>query len=200
MAETIESFVAKLRTEGLDAGKQEADRVVADARAEADRIVAAAKANAEQLVAQARADAEAATARGRTELELAVRDAALRLRDGATRAVTAMLSRATTQALEDPAWLQATLRDLIRLWAETERTGEALVVKVSPDTRARLASWALSEAKGVELKDGLRKAGFAYELRGAAVEVTADSVAETLRELVSPELQQLIDKALRAAP
>jgi len=44
----------------------------------------------------------------------------------------------------------------------------------------------------------LRQAGFAYALRGAVVEVTTDSIAETLRELVSPELQQLVDRALRA--
>ena len=200
MADTIESFVAKLRVEGIDAGKQEAERIAAEARAEADRVVAAAKARADQLVAAAKVEADAATARGRTELELAVRDAALRLRDGASRAIAAMLARAAERTLADPAWLQATLKDLVRLWAEAEREGKPLAVKVSAETRAQLAAWALAEAKGLELQAGLGQAGFAYALRGAQVEVTAESVAQTLKELVSPELQRLVDQALRPTP
>lgn len=198
MAETIETFVARLRVEGVEAGKREAERVVDEARLNAEKLLAEARVKAADLVAAARAEAEAATARGKTELELAVRDAALRLRDGANRAVAAMVARGASRALEDDAWLKDTLRELLRLWAETERSGEPLSVKVPAATRARLATWALAEAKGLALQDGLRQVGFSYALRGAQVEVTPESVAQTLRELVSPELQALVDQALRA--
>ena len=39
MPETIESFVAKLQADGVEAGKAEAEKLLADAQAHADRII-----------------------------------------------------------------------------------------------------------------------------------------------------------------
>jgi len=196
VAESIETFVAKLRTEGVDAGKKEADRIGAEARAQAEAIVAQARAEAERLIAEAKAEAEKERQRGRTELELAARDAMLRLRDAVKKVVEAMLARASTQAVEDAAWIQRTLGELVRLWAEGEKQGEdALALRVDEKTRAKLVDWALKSAPGLELKNGLKQAGFAWDSQGGVVEVTAESIAATLRELVSPELQQLVDRA-----
>ena len=79
MVETIESFVAKLQADGVDAGRQEAEKLRADARAEADKIIAAAKADADKILADAKTQAADLLARGKTELSLAARAAVLKL-------------------------------------------------------------------------------------------------------------------------
>jgi len=201
VAESIETFVEKLKTEGVDAGKKEAERISAEAKAEADAIVARAKEEAARLVAGAKAEAEQERQRGKTELELASRDAMLKLRDAVTKVVEAMLARASSQAVEDPAWIQKTLGDLVRLWAEGEQKGEdGLSVHVNEKTRAQLVDWALKAAPALALKNGLTQAGFAWEDKGGVVEVTAESITATLRELVSPELQRLVDAAGGSKP
>ena len=44
----------------------------------------------------------------------------------------------------------------------------------------------------------LANSGFEYSLDGATVEVTLESVVESLREMISPALGKIIDQALEA--
>jgi len=51
MTETIESFVTKLRTEGVQQGKQEAERIRMEAQKDAESVLAGARSQAEKIVA-----------------------------------------------------------------------------------------------------------------------------------------------------
>ena len=45
------------------------------------------------------------------------------------------------------------------------------------------------------LKGHLARAGFEYKVDGGTVEVTPESVVETLKELISPSLRELLDSS-----
>lgn len=205
MAETIETFVAKLQAEGLETGRQEAEQIKQRAREEAARIVQEAEAQAEKLVADARVEGHNLVERGRTELQLACRDTILRLREALGRAMTSVLSAGTEQALRDVELIGRILHDVVLTYAKADVDGKRrIVINVQPEMRESLANWALEEIKkermegldtSIDLKGSLKSAGFEYAVSGATVEVTRDSVVQMLRDLVGPRLREIIDAA-----
>lgn len=201
MAQSIESFVAKLQQEGIEAGEEAASALKEKARREAEEIIHLAQAEARKIIGKARAEAETTLSRGKTDLELAVRDALLRLREALNEALGKVLAQGTKKVLGDEEFIKSLIRDLVIRYAEADIKGEGVAkINVSPETQKNLAEWvikelhpeALERAINVDLKGELRHAGFEYNIGGGTVEVTEDSVVEVLRELVSPRLQELL--------
>jgi len=203
MPDTIESFVAKLQSEGVEAGRQEAEKLLAQARKEAEHILAEARQGAERTVADAQKEAQARLVKGRTELELAARDTVLRLRESLSNALRAVLLERTRQALADPEFLRRLIHDAVVQYALAQHEGrEQVTINISPETRQQLTAWLLQELgqqkaghTSVDLHSTLAEAGFEYRLDGETVEVTAGSLAETLSEMVNPELKKILDQA-----
>ena len=204
--ETIESFVAKLQAEGIEAGKQAAEKLKGEARQQAERLVEDAKAQAEKIVAEAKAEAEGILARSKTELRLAARDTVLKLRDTLSTALSAILAEAATKKLSDVEFLGTVLHELIMLYATQDMLKKSQMrIDVQPALHEKLVKWALHELgdavgqaghPSIDLKGRLSQAGFEYEISGATTEVTVESVVEVLSELVSPALRELLDKAV----
>ncbi len=208
MPETIESFVAKLQADGVQAGQDQAEKIKADAQAEADRILEEARQQAEKIKADAQAEADSVLQRSQTDLKLAARDATMKLRDALQRCLQAVLAQSSEQALSDVKFLGQTLHHIISSYAEADIEGdETIRINVPEDTRQKLIDWAIAEigreriehehgALSIDLKGTLRQAGFEYNVTGATVEVTVDSVVEMLSEMVSPRLREVIDEAM----
>ncbi len=206
MPETIESFVAKLQAEGIEAGKLAAEEFKADAQKQAERTLADAKAQAQKIIADANAQAEAIKTRGQTELALGARDTILKLRDSLSRALSAVIAEAAREKLSDVDFLGKVLHELVLLYATADRDHKVLIkINVPEELRERLVDWALKELgqeavdavrPSIDLKGTLSQAGFEYEVSGATVEVTLEAVVTTLSELVGPALRETIDQAV----
>ena len=210
MAESIETFVAKLQNEGVEAGRQEAQAIVADTKAESEKIVADAQSQADKIIAQAKAEAENLLSRGQTELSLAARDAVLRLQETLSKSLQTILRYQAGVTLQDVNFLGKVLHELILLYAGDELASKGgITFNVSPDLRQELADWALKEIGQDRLDDigihmdlhgTLASAGFEYTVAGATIEVTLDSVVETLTSLVGPELRKVLESAATDTP
>ena len=204
MAETIESFVVKLKQEGVEAGRTAAEAHLARTRQEADAILADARARAEKIVADAKAQGDSLQSKARTDLELAARDVTLRLRETLSRVVRQVLAAGAQQQLSDPKFLGNLLHEIVLQYARADiEHNSAIRINVTPEMRERLAEWALGlvhkpELAGasLDLRGTLAGAGFEYQVDGANVEVTVDSVVEALSELVNPALRDVLQKAL----
>ncbi len=208
MAESIESFVARLQSEGVEAGRQEAHKVLEDARREAEQIIEQADQQADRIVADARRQAEAELARGRTELKLASRDALLHLRHALNRALQAVLARAVAPVLNDDQFLRQLLHELVLRYAQADiERGAHMDISVSPDLHGRLSDWAIGEIRGradahgmgLDLRGELATAGFEYNISGGTVEVTVESVVEMLTRMVGPRLAELVDQSSKSS-
>ncbi|MCP4375752.1 MAG: hypothetical protein GY794_06200 [bacterium] len=205
MAESIETFVAKLQTEGVQAGRQEAESIVADAKTEGEKIVADAQSQADKIVAQAKTEAENLLSRGQTELSLAARDAVLRLQETLCQSLQAILRHRSGETLQDVGFLGKILHELILIYAKDELSSKSgITINVSPELKQQLVDWALQEigqdkidniGLHMDLQGTLSAAGFEYTVAGATVEVTLDSVVETLTSLVGPELRKVLESA-----
>ncbi len=206
MAETIESFVAKLQEEGVQAGRKEADRLRAEAERQAADIIDQARKQAEKILADANQQAEQALARSRTELELASRDAVLRLQEALSRSLSDILGHDAGDLLADSDFLGSLLHDVVMTYVQADfAQREVLRINVSPEMRDKLISWALKVIgeetvervrPSIDLKGTLADAGFEYTISGSTVEVTRESVVEALMDLVAPPLREVLAKAL----
>ena len=80
VAAGVEQLIARLRDQGVEAGRSQADQMVAEARQEAQRTVDQARQQADQILAEARQEAENLQTSARHALELALRDAVLAMK------------------------------------------------------------------------------------------------------------------------
>ncbi len=204
MAETIESFVAKLKTEGVEQGRKEADSIVGDAKSEAEKIVADAKSEAEKIIAAAKKQGEDILARSNTELELAARDSAMKLRETLAKSLEAVIAGPVDEALNDTEFLRTVLTDIMMKYVEADIEGTGDVKLTLQDEQYHaLAEWAVKQIRKhakkdgvcVDLKGTLKQSGFEYNLTGATVEMTQESVTELLMSLVGPKLREIFDAA-----
>jgi len=207
MADSIESFVTKLQAEGVEAGKQQAQTIRADAQQEADRLVAEAKQAARKIVEEAEQQARDTQERAQTDLRLAARDTVLQLRETLGRALRAVLVAGTDPSLRDPEFLKGLITNVVMQYAQADREGQVSIhVNVGDDVQTQLADWcrqqlapeAQEAGANVDLRGTLREAGFEYEVEGANVEVTLPSVVDVLSDLVSPRLREMVEKAVAA--
>lgn len=207
---TLESFVAQLHSEGVEAGRKEAEAVIRAAKEEAEEIVRRARGEAETLIAEARTEAEAAGARGRAELELAVRDAILQLQASLNAVLRALLERGVADHLADPGELKPLLREVVEAYARADAEGRPTEFRVPARAARSLEAWWSRElasavaggagAAGVPpLSGSLEGAGFEYDVSGGTVEVSVESVVEKLMELVRPGLRGVVEAVANEA-
>ena len=204
MADTIEAFVAKLKSEGVEQGKLDADQIRSQAQQEAEKIVADSKSQAEKIIIDAQKQSDDILARGRTELQLASRDAILKLNEAIDKALRTILEAQVETQLRDAQFIKEVIRTIVQRFIDADIDSYAPVkIDVSPEMRQQLCDWAINElrvgtkndAGGLDFRDTLRQAGFEFSLHGATIEVTRDSVVDTFMQLVSPHLRQMIKQA-----
>jgi vacuolar-type H+-ATPase subunit E/Vma4 len=204
MVQTIEEFVNKLQTDGVEAGQKDAERIRAEAEKQAQQKKADAEQQAKRIIDQAEAESQAIRGRADTELKLAARDTVVRLQEALNRALQAVLFDAVREKLDDADFLAGLIRDVVQRYVEADATGSGpIAVNVSDAMRQRLLSGTVaalrqddSAGKQIDLRGTLAEAGFAYDIAGGTVEVTADSVVEVLSGMVGSELRkQIVDAA-----
>ncbi len=207
MSGSIESFVEKLQTEGVQTGRKKAKSILKKARAEADKIVADARAEAAKIVAKAKSEAERDNARNKVELELAVRDTIAQLRSRLTAIVEAVLAAGVREHLSDSDFLAKLLYEVFAEYNRHQIVRKAtLQINVAKSQREKLTKWALGVLQEERTKEGnvhfdltgsLNATGFEFKIAGATVEVTQESVVGVLSDLVAPELRALVQNAQR---
>lgn len=117
MENKLQELTQKLYAEGLEKGRTEADRLVAEAKAEAAKIVAAAHAEAEEIVKKAEAKADDAEKNAMTEISLAGRQAVAKIKSEiASLIVAKAVTPAVKEATLDPAFVKEMLLSVAKNW------------------------------------------------------------------------------------
>ena len=77
----VQELIEKLRSQGVNSGRDEADKIVTDAQTKAAATIADAEKRASAIVSKAREEADFITKAGKEALQLAERNAVLELKD-----------------------------------------------------------------------------------------------------------------------
>lgn len=207
MTQSIEAFVNTLQAEGVEVGQRAAEKIRAEAEQRAQELIEQATRRAEQIIDEARSEADRIRARTETELRFAARDTLARLQETLNSALRAVLFPPVREKLEDSDFLPELIRDVLLRYAEQDARGQEPIAveiwqQVPEEQRERLAKWLLDAfsqrnktARAVDLRATLADAGFEYTIRDGTVEVTADSLVESLAEIVAPNVRKLIAEA-----
>lgn len=200
MPATIQEFVQQLRTEGVEAGRTEAQKIIDEANASAQQILAQARAEGETAKAALVTEGQRLKDKRLAELTLACRDLVLRVKDNLKQSVE-FAARAKVDAhARDPEFVKAALLALIQEHASPTQ----VTVTTNAKTAEALQQWARAEAvavlrergvQGLLVRPGLKGAGFELSRQGdsAVTEVTTDAIVDAIKDLVSPELGRLLD-------
>ena len=152
----LQELTQKLYNEGLEKGRSEAERLVADAKQEAAKILADAKAEAEAIAKAAEDRAEDIAKNAMTEITLAGRQAVSKIK---SELVEAIVAKSTGEAVKAAAIDATFVKEMLLAVAKNWNTSKADVS----------LSALLPEDKKAELDAAMQKA--ASELMAAGVEV-----------------------------
>ena len=167
----VKELIERIRDEGVQAARQEADRIISEAKAQAARIVSDAKAEAATM----KKEAEAATQREQMAaieaLRIAARDTGLELRAAVMAAFEEHVRRLVTDVTSDG----SVLRDMILVLA-----GRAAEDLIKDKDASILVPKHLADEATPELEEFLRR---------TAVALSADVLRKGIELIPSSEIQ-----------
>jgi V/A-type H+-transporting ATPase subunit E len=103
----VNELISRIRDEGVQSGKQEAEKILQQARGEAARILAQAEAESRVLREKTQADMEAYRAAALESLKLSARDTVLQLKSKVASAFEVFVRRLVTSATRDEELIKA---------------------------------------------------------------------------------------------
>ena len=106
VATGVQELIGRLRDDGVQAGRQEAERLISEAKDQANDILERAKADSCVLREKTLKEIEAERSGAHDALQLAVRDAVLDLKSTIREHFTAQVKRLVTLELEDKEFLR----------------------------------------------------------------------------------------------
>lgn len=201
MENKLQQLTQKLYDEGLEKGRAEADRLVAEAKAQAAKIVADADAKAAKIAAAAEAKAEDVAKNTLTEIALAGKQAVARIKSEIAGLIVAKATgKGVGEAAVDPAFIKEMLLAVAKNWNGADAGKVELQALLPEAERAKLdAAFEKSAqellAAGVEVgyskevksgfKVGAKDGGYYISFADADIEAL---LSEYLREKVAEML------------
>lgn len=215
----VRELIERVRSEAVEAGEQEAKRLLDEARREAARIVEAAReeaaAHRDEAEQYARKEQEA----GRAALVRAARDTVLQVQEELTGRFADQLRRLVEERLADPAFLERLVLELVGAERPADDEPAELLLPRRPvdidELRRRhpelggapLDAFVVSVAQ-LSLREGVTvraveaedtQAGLRLRLRDGEVEVevSPESLTELLEHHLLPRFRGLLEGVFR---
>ena len=102
MSSGVDALIARLRDEGVSAGRDEADRILADTKAQAKQILDKANAEARDRLETALKESDSYRAAGEEALKTAMRDTVLDMKTTLMERFSSDVKRLVSHQLQDP--------------------------------------------------------------------------------------------------
>lgn len=191
----IQELTSKLYSEGVEKGREEADKIVAAAYAQREQILNEAKAKAGEIIAVAEKQAAETKNHTEAELKLYASQSSAALKSEITNLVTDKLATMNVKAATaDKSFMQQLIVELVKNWAEKGNLTVGIV-----DAKA-LESYIASNAKhlldgglriesvnGLETEFTLSPADGSYKVKFGEAEFIA-----YFKEFLRPAIQKLL--------
>ncbi len=135
----VDELIAKLRDEGVSAGRDEADKILADARAKASRIVDKANKEAHEHLEAAHKEAESYRSAGEEAIKTAMRDTVLDMKSRLMQRFSSDVKRLVSEELAHEETLKQMILELVgRVRDDAGIDKAASVGVILPETVAGL--------------------------------------------------------------
>ena len=191
----IQEITSKLYAEGIEKGKEEANKIVAEAKVLRDQIVEEAKKEAEQIVVSAKKETHEWKSNTESELKLFASQAVEALKSEITNLVTGKLSASNVKAaLEDKTFMQKLITELVQNWSKNETL--TIGVENSEELKQYIsenAKYLLDKGLKIESVNGLKTSFILSPEDGSyRVQFGEEEFIEYFREFLRPQIQKLL--------
>lgn len=164
MENKLQQLTQKLYDEGLEKGRAEADRLVADAKAQAAKIEEEARAEAESIVKKAQAKAEDVEKNTMTEIALAGKQAVAKIKAEISSMIVAKsVSEGVKAAVVDPAFIQEMLLSVAKNWNGAD-AGKVELKALLPEAKRKELDAAFEKSSKTLLAAGI-EVGYSKEVK-----------------------------------
>lgn len=198
----LQELTQKLYNEGLEKGRTEADRLVAEAKQEAAKIIADAKAEAEAVTKAAEVRAEDIAKNAMTEISLAGRQAVSKIKSELAEAIVAKAtSDAVKAATIDSTFVKDMLLAVAKNWSAT--TTDVSLVALLPEDKRKELDAAMQKSADELMKAGI-EVGYSKEVKsgfkvgeksgGYYISFTDESFDALLKEYLREKVANMLYK------
>ncbi len=195
----VESLISRIRDQGVQAGREEAERVLSEARREAARTLEAARKEVEAMRASASAEIEAEKTAAMEALHMAERDTILELRTRVTDGFERHVRRLVSESTLDSEFIRTVVLVLAGHAAKEFIKDKEARILVSASLSGEEDKSARQKAKDVArevtlgisadmLRKGIELVPADDEHRGVRVELVGEDVEVDLSEKAISEL------------
>ena len=191
----IQELTSKLYSEGVEKGKEEAEKILAEANSQKKQILEEAEAKARKMLDAAKKEAAELKSNTESELKLYSKQSSEALKTEITNLITNKISSSNVKsATSDSAFMQKLIVELVRSWAKNEK------LTIGVENADELESYILSNAKDlldkeikIESVNGI-KTGFtvAPEDGSYKVKFGEEEFIEYFKEFLRPQIQELL--------
>ena len=200
MENKLKELTDRLYGEGLEKGRLEADRLVAEAKEKAAAILAEAKAEAEQIVKKAEAKAADTEKNSMTEISLAGRQAVAKIKSELAGAIIAKTStEAVKAACVDAEFVKKLLLEVAKNWSGAAE--QVSLKALLPEEKRAEFDAAMQKSAEELLKAGV-EVGYSKEVKtgfkvgekagGYYISFTDESFEALLDEYLRDKVSQLL--------
>lgn len=191
----IQELTSKLYTEGVDKGRKEAERIIAEAKAKEKNILEEAEEKANQLIAAARKEQAELKKHTESELKLYASQSAEALKTEIINLLTDKLATMNVKAaMEDKLFMQKLIGEMVTNWSENE------TLTVGVEHPEELESYIASNLKQI-LEKGLKiesvngiKTGFTLSPADGSYKMRfgEEEFIDYFKEFLRPQIRQLL--------
>ncbi|MEN6297423.1 MAG: hypothetical protein ABFC85_05015 [Rectinema sp.] len=196
----VQELLERIRSEGIETAKQQAEEIIQKAQSEASEIVSRAKKEAEEVQDEASRRIDSMEAASRASLLQASRDTMIALKQSIQRFIDAAISVDVDNAFDEKMAIQV-IPEILKALALNQSVDTeillppALIQKIDASLSARLAK---ELSKGVTFKPYPSiDAGFRVAQVGSAAQY--DFSAESLAQILSARVNSLLSEYLKEA-
>jgi len=191
----IQELTSKLYSEGVEKGREEAEKVITEAKARAQHIVNEAEAGASEIISSAQKQQAELKRHTEAELKLYAAQSAEALKTEIINLVTDKLATLNVKAaMEEKSFMQQLIVELVRDWSKNE------TLSIGVQNPKELESYIASNMKNL-LDKGLKiesvngiKTGFTLSPEDGSYKVRfgEDEFIAYFKEFLRPQIQKLL--------
>lgn len=187
----LENLIEKIKKEGVDAAKKQAEEIIAGAKKEAQQILDKAVKEAADIKTEAEKEAQSFKVNAEASISQAARDTVLSLKEKIKDMFNSVLINQTGAAFDE-----GFMKDLIWRVVDTWAQGQDVSVLAGGIDIERLKGMLASDMKkDMEVKlDNRISKGFKIGVQGdnLTYDLTDESVSEALKLFLNPKLSELL--------
>jgi V/A-type H+-transporting ATPase subunit E len=201
MESKLQELTEKIYSEGVEKGKEEAEKIITKAKSEADSIIKNAKAEAEKIILQAQQKSNELLSKTESELKLSVRQAINALKQQITAIVVAKtIDSGVKQSFNDTEFIKDLILAIVKNWNPATDSQIDLEVQLPAGKEKELQSFFTTQAKSI-LSKGVKfnfnnRLTNGFEIspsdRSYKISFTDDDFIRFFSEYLRPKLSSML--------